>query len=614
MKLSSKRLKTLVLPLVMIVCTVGNTRAADDALMKMLPDDCSFCVRINDLSGSLAKMDQYLTGAAPIGAAMLVNTQLAGIVGDPTLTGIEMNGTFLVIGLSDMTVGLLVPVTNYAEFVKNNPNCNQTEGRIALLTSPNSPMGAFAMVQITSKYALVVPESEKASLVNLKAALTKVSSPLSGKLTEAQVKEAATAPVWAYVNLASLYDQFSPMILAQMEKAEQEMPAEMTSSMGDMITFYLKVYKEMLKQIAGEADSATITLTPEMANLTIDTSLRAKEGSELAQMLVADPKADDTFKFTGYLDNDNAVNGLMKIDPPSMTKMYDKMFDILEKSKDSPELAEQVTKLKALTHKMLTAMGDEIAFSFSYAAGKPPFKLREVIAVKDMDAMKQLTKDFMEFTGDFYAAMGMPMDFEYETGMATYKNATIDKMVLTFPPSDDPNDPMQAVIEQMYGGDLVYTIAQSADTYYVAMGEDSEADIKALIDQDASASPTGETKAAIDLLQKTPYNEFVCSVNVIKLMTGLGGLMQNMGPMMQNCGDGEPTPMPDIFGGLNIPSQSSLAIGGQIADGQLGMRTVLPKQHLMEIFGAVMQIQQKMMPQQMPQPSQQSTPAPATLN
>ena len=613
MKFSSKRFKTLILSLVMIVCTVGNTHAADDALMKMLPEDCSFCVCINDLSGTLAQMDQYLTGVSPMGTAMLVNMQLVSIVGDPTLTGIEMNGTFSVIGLSDMTVGLLVPVTNYAEFVKTNPNCNQAEGEIAVLASPNSPMGAFAMAGMADgKYALVVPESEKASLVNLKAALTNVSSPLSGKLTEAQAKEATTAPIWAYVNLASLYDQFSPTILAQMEKAEQEMPAEMSGSMGDIISFYMKLYAEMLKQIAGEADSATITLTPEMANLTIDTTLRAKDGSELAQMLVADPKANDTFKLIGYLDNDNAINGLMRIDPLSMTKMYDKMFDILEKSKDSPELAEQVTKMKALTHKMLTAMGDEIAFSFSYAAGKPPFKVREVLAVKDMGAMKQLTKESMELAGDFYAAMGMPMDFEYKTGVATYKNATLDKMILTFPPSDDPNDPMQAAIEQIYGGDLVYTIAQSADTYYIAMGEDNEGDIKALIDQNASASPTGETKAAIDLLQKTPYNEFVCSVNVVKLMTGLGGMMQNMGPMMQaGCGeDATPSPMPDIFGGLNVPSQSSLAIGGKVADGQSSVRLILPKQHLMEIFGAVMQIQQKMMPQ----PSQQSTPAPATSN
>jgi hypothetical protein len=540
---------------------------------------------------------------------MLVNMQLAGIVGNPALTGIEMNGIFSVIGLSDMSVGLLIPVTNYDDFVKNSPNCSQTEGGIAVLTPPNSPMGGFAMVQINAKYALLVPVSKKASLLTLKAALTNVSSPLSGRLTEAQAQEAAAAPVWAYVNLASMYDQFSPKILEQMDKAAQEMPAEMTGGMGDMVTFYLEVYKELLKQIGSEADSLTITLTPDMANLTIDTSLRVKEGSELAQMLAADSKANGTFKFTGYLDNNNAVNGLMKINQPSMTKMYDKMFDILESSKDSPELAEQVAKMKTLTHKMLTAMGDEVAFSFSYAAGKPPFRLREVFAVKDMDAMKRLTKDSIEFAADFYAAMGIPMYFEYETDVETYKNATIDKMVLVFPPSEEPNDPMQEAIEQMYGSELVYTVAHSADTYYVALGQDSEADIKALIDQDPSASPTGETKAAIDLLRQTPYNEFVCSVNVIKLITGLGSMMQTMAPIMQNC-DAKPIPMPDIFGGLNIPSQSSLAIGGRIDDGQLETRIVLPKQHLIEIFGAAMQIQQKMMPM-MPQPGQQTTPTPA---
>ncbi len=68
--------------------------------------------------------------------------------------------------------------------------------------------------------------------------------------------------------------------------------------------------------------------------------------------------------------------------------------------------------------------------------------------------------------------------------------------------------------------------------------------------------------------------------------------------------------MANIFDGLDIQSQSGLAIGGFLANGQLGMRTVLPKQHLMEIFGAVMQIQQKMMQQPSPQPNPQSTPDP----
>lgn len=610
MKLSTKPLKISILSLLIILCTVGNVRAVDDPLLKMLPGDCSFCVRINDLSGSLAKIDQYLTGVAPIGTAMLVNMQLAGIVGDPMLTGLEMSGTFAIVGLSDMTVGMLIPVTNHAEFVKNNPNCKQTEfEEITLLASPGSSMGAFAMTEIAGgKYALVVPESEKANLVNLKAALTNTSSSLAGKLNAAQTKESTAAPVWAYVNLASLYEQFSPMVLAELDKAEQDISSTMGSEMEELAAFGVKLYKEIFKEFAGDADSATIALTPEMADLTIDTSLRAKGGSELAQMLVVDPKANGDFAYTGYLDNDNAVNALMKIDQASMTKMYDKMFDILEKSNDDPSIAEPIAKMKELTYKMLPAIGNEVAFSFSYTAGKPPFKFHDVVAVKDKAAMKEAMKDSLELAREFYNTIGLPIDFECQSDFLTYKNTTIDKTTITFPPSDDPNDIMSTAIEQMYGGELIYLFGLSDDRYYETMGPDSEAIIKTLIDRDASVPPTGESKAAIDLLQNTPYNDFVCSVNVIKLMSGLADMMQNM-PTGTNC-QGEPMPMPDIFGGLNVPSQSSLAIGGYTADGQSSTRIIVPKQHLMEIVTAGMQIQQKMMPQMAPQQAPQPTPTP----
>ncbi|MBN1457746.1 MAG: hypothetical protein JW912_07840 [Sedimentisphaerales bacterium] len=614
MKFISKHFKVLVLSVVMIICVVTNTHAADDPMMKMLPDDCLFCVRINDLNGSLAQIDQYLSGISPVGAAMLVNKELADLVGDPMLRGVEMNGTFAMVGLSDMTAGMLVPVSNYAEFVKNNPNDSKTkEGITVFRSDPNLP-DIFATSQISEQYALVVPGSEKSSLVKLKAALVNVSSPLGEKLSESQAKEAAAASVWIYVNIASLYDQFSPIALNELDTIQQEMPKEMTGSIGDLVTLYFKVYLEMFKQLGGDADSVTVALTPEMTSLSIDTTFRAKSGSELAQMLVTNPKADGTFKFAGYLDNSNAINGLMKVDQQGMTKMYDKVFDILEKCNDNPELAEQIAKMKSLTHKTLAATGDEVALSFSYAAGKPPFKVREVIAVKDMDAMKQYTNECIDLADDLYAAMGMPINFEYKTDVETYKNATIDKMVLTFPPSDDPNNPMQAAMQEIYGGDLVYGIAHSADRYYIALGEGSEADMKALIDQDASAALTGETKAAIDMMGKASYNDFVYSVNVVKLIAGMGEFMQSMGSMMQEMDGSDGASMPDIFSGLYVNSQSSIAIGGKIADGQIRTRTVLPKQHLMEIFNTVMQIAMKQSQQMMQESIKQQKTPETTVN
>ncbi len=592
MKSCSTSVKTLIISAILLVATTPPLLAADP-LLDMLPGDSLFCVRINDLSGSMAKMDQYLVGVSPIGTAMMVNMQLAGIVGDPLLTGIEMNGTFAVIGLSDFTIGALIPLTSYADFVKTNANCTPAGDGTTLLSSPNSMAGAFAMTDVGGgKYAIVVPEAQKAALTPLKAALSNKSASLAAKLNGTQSKEAAEAPVWAYINLAALYDQFSPMVTGTLGNLQFNMPEEM-GSMSELIGFYMKIYAEMFTEFAGSADSATIALTPEPTDLSLDISVRAKDGSELAQILVADPKTTKSFAYTGYMNNNNAVNGMMKMNSQSLQQMYDKIFDILERAKPDAEMAEQITKLRDLTNKWIPAMGNEVAFSFSYTDGKPPFKFSEVIAVKDGNTVKELMGEGIDLADDFYAAMGMPMDIQYKPAVSTYKNATIDQFVLAFPPSEDPNDPMQEIMDQMYGGNLTYHVAYTPDTFYMLMGPDSETELKRLIDQKAAAAPTGEVKAAFDALQKTPYSDFVCSVNIIKLMTGLGDMMQTMGQMQPD--DCQPFPA-DLFAGLNLSSASSLAIGGKCADGQAGMRMILPKQHLLEIMNAAMQIQQKMMP------------------
>lgn len=614
MKIGNNAFKTALLSLLMLICSLGNVQAADP-LLDMLPSDALFCVRINDLSGSLAKMDQYLVGVSPIGMAMMANMQLAGIAGDPMLTGIEMNGTFAVVGLSDFSHGILVPMTDYAEFVKTNPNCAAAEDGTTLLESPNSQMGAMAMIPAAGgKYAIVVPVAQKAALQTLKAALTNPSSTLTSRLNAAQVQEAAAAPAWGYINLDALYTQFSPLVMMQMQQAEQEMSTAMESTgMGEFGAFYVKIYMELFQRFAGQADSATLAIMPDPASLSIDVSLRAKDGSELAQMMVADPAAQKGFAFTGYLDNSNAVNGLMKWNPDSMQKMYDMIFDVMAAAKPDASMNASVVKMKELTHKMMPAMGDEIAVSFSYAKGQPPFKLREIVAVKDKAVMEELMNESIALADDFYAAMGLPMSFSFQPNVATYKNATIDKIMLTFPKSEDPNDMMGQMMSQIYGDSLTYTAALADNAMFVTMGGDSEAEVKKLIDMNPSAPAAGEVKAALDMFKGTPYNECVVSINVIKLMTGLGEMMQSMGPMMAEM-EGQETPPPfEMLSDLNVPSQSSLAIGGYSADGQSTMRMVLPKQHLMEIMNAVMQIQQKVM-QQMQQAQPENGSSSGSMN
>ena len=138
----------------MAILAIGNPLSAaapTDALLDMIPSDALFCVRINQFNASLGKMDQYLAGASPlpVSLVMLANMQLAGILGDPMLTGIDKNGAFMAVGFAvddGVEMAVLAPVTNYDEFIKNNTACKPSDTpQVTLLSAPNSPVGAMVL-------------------------------------------------------------------------------------------------------------------------------------------------------------------------------------------------------------------------------------------------------------------------------------------------------------------------------------------------------------------------------------------------------------------------------------------------------------------------------------
>lgn len=601
----------IIFSLVIALCAAPDVGAADvgndDALLNMLPEDCMFCVRINNFNGSLGKLDQYLAGASPVpvSLAMLANLQLGAIIGDPMLTGIDQGGDFAIFAIppqagdAEPVVGILIPVTDYKTFVETNPNCKEGEGGIAALSAPNSPMGNFVMKDAgNGKYALFVSEFAKEKLSLLAGSINfKSQTSLARKVTATQAKEAVSAPAWAYVNLAGLYEKYNEDALGMLEMAQQEMkqdlqtaPADMAGMMGFM-EFYFEMLPEVLEEFGGGVDSATLALTPEPTILTLDFALQAKDETELAEAFIKNPKATGGYAMTGYLDDNNAVNGLAKMNIPSAKKIYDMVFEIIDNTADDPKFKEQMEEFKKSFDKTYDAMGDEVAFSFSYAGGTPPFKFQEVVEIKKPDVMRDYMQNSMGFVNEMYKSMGIPAELKYEPAVSTYKDATIDALSFAMPDSDDPNMMMmQKEFEKLYGADgFKYYVAQTSDKFYMVMGPDGEQALKALIDQPASAPPSGDIKIAMDTLKNTPYNDFVCSINVIKLMKGLGEMMQTMG------GQANMGPAAGMFSGLkDIPTQSCFVTGGKISDGSASLRIALPKQHLIEVVSAAMQIQQKM--------------------
>jgi hypothetical protein len=311
---------------VIIINFVSSIQAAEtaqnDLLMNTLPQDCMVCLRINNFNESLGKLDSYLAGASPIpmSLAMVVNMQLGAMIGDPMLSGIDMKGDFAAFAVmpdesqTKPSVGVLVPIDNYTEFVTTNPNCKQIEDSLTLLVSPNSQVGNLLLTAAGEKYALVVPETEKATLPSLQKALANEAK-LSKRLSPAQANEATTAPVWGFVDIAGLYAKYNQQATAMLGMAQQGMTA--TAGPAEMMEFQFKMLSEMFKEFGNDLDSATLSLAPESTVLSMDMGLRAKDNSELAKMLTATAQTNG-YELISYLDDNNAVNGLVKMNKQAM--------------------------------------------------------------------------------------------------------------------------------------------------------------------------------------------------------------------------------------------------------------------------------------------------------
>ena len=100
---------------------------------------------------------------------------------------------------------------------------------MTILAPPGSPIGALALMPaLGGNYALVGPESDKDMLVKVRQRLLGGTAKLSAQLDTEQTTQATAAPVWAYINLATLYDLFGPAtiesIQAILTQAPQDQP------------------------------------------------------------------------------------------------------------------------------------------------------------------------------------------------------------------------------------------------------------------------------------------------------------------------------------------------------------------------------------------------------
>jgi hypothetical protein len=231
--------------------------------------------------------------------SMGLRAQLAGVLGNPQLAGIDMNGTFAFFavplpGSADPNaapfVGVLVPVSDYSVFVGSNPNVGQPDpqGVSQIAAQVPGPMiakqaGAFALVTMAQGYDALL---ETANMVT-----SGRSVPLSASIDPADAQSAA--PVWAYINAQEAMKVMAPVISAQMSQAGA-MPGAPPTAPGMPPMDFSQLAQNM------DFQSVTVGLTPTQTVLTAAVRVSTIPGTKTAQMFVrGSPELADMFLSMG---------------------------------------------------------------------------------------------------------------------------------------------------------------------------------------------------------------------------------------------------------------------------------------------------------------------------
>ncbi len=116
-----------------------------------------------------------------------------------------------------------------------------------------------------------------------------------------------------------------------------------------------------------------------------------------------------------------------------------------------------------------------------------------------------------------------------------------------------------------------------------AAGGDVNAKIRELINQVQADSPKqigSEMKSALALLPGADKADFLVTFNLLRVFKMASAMM--------------PIPIPK----MDVPTKSNIVITGKAGNGKLVVDIALPKEHLAEIMGAFLKMQQQQMQQQ----------------
>jgi hypothetical protein len=518
-----------------------------------------------------------------------------------------MGGTFAIFGtatpggLQPDLLSILVPITDYKQFVSGNPNIDQPDEK-----GISKIKGVGGLVMQLGNFALIKPPSPQSydNLVRRATTISEVKpAGLAAALDAAEAKQAAEQPIWAYGNIQQVSKSFGPLIFATLQQVKTTMAATKETGMAPMestektIDVYIKLLETLMKQ----TKSLTITIDPKPTVLNITKTISAVPGTDMAKVFATDPSPRKENELLGYLEDGAMMNFTARMNTTRCKECYDKVFDLFAPIYGDTVTTEDIAKMKTLTADAIDSLGGPVAFSFSTDAKyKPPFAVKYVLEVKDKDKFNRVIQESIQMWNEqalagFYKSFGMDASCAIKRATDSYKGVSIDSAKLVMK-STDPNSPQGLMIAAMYGEGFEYRWAITDGLCVLAVGGDVDSAIRGLVDQVKAGGPKqlgSEMKAALTLLPGAEKADVMGTFNYVRVLKMMPTMM---GAMM-------PVPMPKI----DIPTKSNFVFAGGVGNGKLTFDIAIPKQHLAEIMAAVQMMMQHQMQQQM---KMQPTPMP----
>jgi len=453
-------------------------------MMWAIPAKSLFCVRINKFDGTLDAANEFLKDVAPesFDAKAALLSKLGDLLGDDRLRGVNKKGNIAIFGLNvegesagrgpmgNLFIGALLPVTKYENFISRNPNCGEPDDEgISTITVNGEPKSLATNFR---RSALLCPPNARENLIKVKKLLGQRKQSLGRSLDADERKQAASSPVWVYLNVKQASPMIQPMVFGGLQMMKGQLELEGTEN--------------VTLAVAPSAEACSVTL-----------GLKPVPDSMMAAV-VGEPLEGDLDHMLGYLENGAMFNVAAKVDHENLKTTYAGLFKLMGKMIPGGMSEADVECLEKLLAKGIDAMGDSLAITFGVNdKDSMPFTGKYVIEVKDQAAFGQVLEEEMKLMGeggvlaDLYKGFGMEMDVEIEQDTGNYKGVQIGAAKVGFKVGGDGamQAEMSKMFERMFGDGLDYRWAFAKGNCVYTLGGDADGMIRELIDQVRAGGP-----------------------------------------------------------------------------------------------------------------------------